>query len=83
MAHPPATVETPPPPPKEYTSPLMTEEPKKNYRFLKAMRDEKVRIGDAMYYKTLKAMGFSHSTDVHEKETQKLVYTAIKGQPNA
>lgn len=69
---PPAAVETAPPLP-----PAPVDEPKKNYRFLKAMKEQKERIGQ-MYYTVLAERGFKHSTDIVDRETQKAVYAAMK-----
>ena len=57
------------------------EEPKKNFKFLQAMGVEKKRIGDSLYYETLKVYGFAHANEIDDRERQKAIYLALKDIP--
>ncbi len=49
-----------------------------NYNFLKAMKTEKERVGDAVYYGVLKDFGVGHSNQITKREDQLKVYDVLK-----
>ena len=49
-----------------------------NYEFLRVMRDEKKRLGDAIYYGVLGDCGYKHSNKIIKREDQVEVYQILK-----
>ncbi len=54
------------------------EEEGPNYKFLKAMKAEKERVGDAIYYGVLKDFKVEHSNQITKREDQIKIYDVLK-----
>lgn len=50
----------------------------KNFEFMKIMQGYKKDLGDEAYYGILKAFGFSHCDEIHDRKTQLLTYEEMK-----
>jgi hypothetical protein len=50
-----------------------------NFEFLKAMKAQKERLGNEMYYNIMGSNGFEHANEITDYKTQQMIWKKLEG----